>query len=37
MASNTTYVSYDEPTNLSVFNNLISRELNLLDTIFGTP
>lgn len=37
LASNTAYVSYEEPTNLSIFNNPISRELNLLGTIFGTP
>lgn len=37
LASNTAYVSYEEPTNLIIFNNLISRELNLLGTIFGTP
>lgn len=29
LASNTAYVSYEEPTNVSMFNNLISRELNL--------
>lgn len=37
LASNPAYVSYKEPTNLIIFNSLISRELNLLGTIFGTP
>lgn len=37
LASNAAYVSYEEPTNLIIFTNLIYRELNLLGTIFGIP
>lgn len=37
LASNAAYVSYEDPITLIVLNNLISRKLNLLGTIFGTP
>lgn len=37
LASNTAYVSYEEPTNLIIFNDLIFKERNLESTIFGAP